>query len=518
MPWTKPSIGGGSGGGNVTDKLNGKKIGIFGSSTSDESYIGAGVYHRVIANRTGLITSSQAKSGTKLTPATADYTVDTSFNALKQIDALPTDLDFVVGMPGANDERSAVTLGTFGSTATWDFYSALHKMCQKMFDKWPDIPLGIMATQYIGSPAAGTAVTQQTSAYHNAIAEVCAYYGIPFVDLAKEGRTPYSYLPFKNAHTRSDGLHLNDSGNLVLSNRVETFYREVLSNSVTTPAPTTPDTTAPSNVTNLAVSNLAATSLTLSWTAATDNVGVTGYEVYKDAMLLTTTTGTSYSVGGLSASTAYTFIVKAKDAAGNLSSGASVSATTAVADTTPTSVSDTFTRAADNTSPGVSDSGHVWTALQGVWGIGTNALRMVTRTSVNTGSGTRDVVVIDSGMKDVTVSAKILTTGGPTNGIVFRATDALNFMLFTVYDAATYRLYRISGGAASTVLTPNGVAPAAGDIISATCVGDSITLKINGGTSFSATDAFNNTATKHGFCSRGYEAIDMFDDFTITSA
>lgn len=81
----------------------------------------------------------------------------------------------------------------------------------------------------------------------------------------------------------------------------------------------TADTTAPTAPTSLTASGTTQTSTNLSWTASTDNVAVTGYEVYQDGVLKTTVTTTSYAVTGLTAATAYTFSVKAKDAAGNLS-------------------------------------------------------------------------------------------------------------------------------------------------------------------------------------------------------
>ena len=81
----------------------------------------------------------------------------------------------------------------------------------------------------------------------------------------------------------------------------------------------TPDTTAPTTPTNLVASGTTASSTNLSWTASTDNVGVTGYDVYQGTTLKATVTTTSYTVTGLTAATAYTFSVKAKDAAGNIS-------------------------------------------------------------------------------------------------------------------------------------------------------------------------------------------------------
>lgn len=91
----------------------------------------------------------------------------------------------------------------------------------------------------------------------------------------------------------------------------------------------TPDTQAPTVPANLATTGITANSVGLSWSAASDNVGVTGYEVYQGSSLLATVNATTYTATGLTANTAYTFSVKAKDAAGNTSAASnSVSATT----------------------------------------------------------------------------------------------------------------------------------------------------------------------------------------------
>ncbi len=82
---------------------------------------------------------------------------------------------------------------------------------------------------------------------------------------------------------------------------------------------TTADTEAPSTPTNLSASGITDTTVDLSWTASTDNVAVTGYDVYQGATVLGTVTGTTAQVTGLTASTDYNFRVRAKDAAGNIS-------------------------------------------------------------------------------------------------------------------------------------------------------------------------------------------------------
>lgn len=89
------------------------------------------------------------------------------------------------------------------------------------------------------------------------------------------------------------------------------------------------DTQAPTAPTNLTASNTTQNSVDLNWSSSNDNVGVTGYDVYRGSTKITTVSSTSYTASGLSASTSYTFSVRAKDAAGNQSSASnSVSVTT----------------------------------------------------------------------------------------------------------------------------------------------------------------------------------------------
>lgn len=112
-----------------------------------------------------------------------------------------------------------------------------------------------------------------------------------------------------------------------------------------------PDTTAPSPPT-LTASGTTSTSTVLSWSGATDNIGVTGYNVYQGATQIgTTTTATTYTVTGLTPSTSYSFKVRAKDAANNLSSDSNiVTITTNAPDVTaPSAPVLTFTAKTANT-------------------------------------------------------------------------------------------------------------------------------------------------------------------------
>jgi len=82
---------------------------------------------------------------------------------------------------------------------------------------------------------------------------------------------------------------------------------------------TTPDTEAPTTPTNLAVTGSTSSTISLSWTASTDNIIVAAYDIYVDGTLKTSSATNSATVTGLNPSTTYTFFIKAKDAAGNTS-------------------------------------------------------------------------------------------------------------------------------------------------------------------------------------------------------
>jgi chitodextrinase len=95
-----------------------------------------------------------------------------------------------------------------------------------------------------------------------------------------------------------------------------------------TPATATtlaPDNIAPSIPTNLSATAVSTSQINLSWTASTDNVAVTGYQVFRGVgagpltPLITLGNVTSYQDTGLTPATSYTYTVRARDAAGNFS-------------------------------------------------------------------------------------------------------------------------------------------------------------------------------------------------------
>lgn len=96
------------------------------------------------------------------------------------------------------------------------------------------------------------------------------------------------------------------------------------------------DVTPPTAPANPRVTGTSATSISLAWDASTDNVGVVGYDVYRGTVKVGTPTATSYTDTGLTPSTAYQYTVRARDAAGHVSTASSaVTGTTQGGDVVP---------------------------------------------------------------------------------------------------------------------------------------------------------------------------------------
>jgi hypothetical protein len=89
----------------------------------------------------------------------------------------------------------------------------------------------------------------------------------------------------------------------------------------------TADTQPPSVPTNVTATAKSPTVIRVAWTASTDNVGVTGYRVYRNGSQVGTSTTSPYTDTALSTSTTYSYTVSAYDAAGNESAKSSPPAT-----------------------------------------------------------------------------------------------------------------------------------------------------------------------------------------------
>ncbi|WP_199185051.1 T9SS type A sorting domain-containing protein [Aquimarina sp. I32.4] len=98
--------------------------------------------------------------------------------------------------------------------------------------------------------------------------------------------------------------------------------------------PAVVDNDPPSTPANLVASGTTARETTLNWGASTDNIGVTGYDIYQDNVVVGNSSTASYTVMGLAPLTTYSFHVVAKDAAGNQSAPSNTVSVTTLESTT----------------------------------------------------------------------------------------------------------------------------------------------------------------------------------------
>ena len=132
--------------------------------------------------------------------------------------------------------------------------------------------------------------------------------GLSFVDAGRTPSTTYNYTV----------------------TAVDAAGNESATASAAATTPAAPDTTAPTVPGSFTATATSSTSISLSWTASTDNVAVTGYRVRRagNATVIASPTGTTFSDNGRTPSTTYNYTLTAVDAAGNESSPPATASTT----------------------------------------------------------------------------------------------------------------------------------------------------------------------------------------------
>jgi chitodextrinase len=192
------------------------------------------------------------------------------------------------------------------------------------------------------------------------------------------------------------------------------------------PATSTTDTQAPSSPGSLTFSGVTSSSVTVNWSAATDNVGVTGYRISRGSTVLSTVTGLSYTDAALSPSTSYTYSVVALDAAGN----ASVARTGAIATTASGGGTPSTSVRINAGGPSyTSGSGTVWSADTG-YNSGT-----IATTTTNTVTGTTDPTLFKTERYTTSTTAPLTYTVAVPNG---------NYVV-RLYFAETYTATQATG-------------------------------------------------------------------------
>ncbi len=210
-------------------ELKGKKINFLGDSitegvgTSDIKY----VFWNVVKEMTGAEVRNYGISGTRIA---RNLNEEPENEFCKRIGEMDKDADIIVIFGGTNDYgHGDAPLGCMSDRCDDTFYGALHLMCIKAIENYPEAQIVIMTPIHRldeNRVLNERGIRHQTSlkGYVDAEREVAEYYSIPVLDLyATAGIKPEIkaqldlYIP--------DGLHPSDAGNAKIAQKLISFLK-----------------------------------------------------------------------------------------------------------------------------------------------------------------------------------------------------------------------------------------------------------------------------------------------------
>ena len=216
-------------------ELQGKKISFlgdsitegFGTSCEEKNYVS------VFGRLSGAEVRNYGICGTRIARQTVpsnEAKVDNDF--VKRADEMDANADIIVVFGGTNDYgHGDAAFGTFDSHDVHTFYGALHTLCQKLINKYPDAEIVFMTplhrleeNKQINEFGIRNVAT--LSEYVDAIKEVTKYYAIPTLDLYSVSRLQPEVEVLKERYM-PDGLHPNDAGAEIVARRLLGFLKSL---------------------------------------------------------------------------------------------------------------------------------------------------------------------------------------------------------------------------------------------------------------------------------------------------
>lgn len=279
--------------------------------------------------------------------------------------------------------------------------------------------------------------------------------------LSTDNITVTGYTIYQNGNSIGTSTTTSFSVSSLNANTTYTYtvsaYDAALNNSATSNSLSvttllSTDSIAPTVPSQLVASAITQTSFTLFWLASTDATGVTGYKIFKNGELLTTTNTTNYNLTNLTANTAYSIKISAYDAAGNNSAlSSALSVTTLTVSITP-----------DTTAPSIPNE-----LLAS--SITTSSFTLSWKTST-------DAIGV-AGYK-IYLNDSLLTTTTKTNFAITDLNVAGNYIVsILAYDAAGNESAKSALLSVTTLMQADTTAPNAPTGLSAPVIsGNSVTL------------------------------------------
>lgn len=211
-------------------ELKGKKVLFLGDSITEG--VGASSYENsyvsVFEKMSGADVKNYGVSGTRIAKQSGKSEYDEwNYDFLMRADDMEEGADIVVVFGGTNDYgHGDASMGDFASTSEYTFYGALHSLCNRLINKYPDAVILFMTPLHREGEEAFVTVDGHEkpalSDYVSAVKKVAAFYGLPVLDLyAVSGMQPKvaivkeKYMP--------DGLHPSDAGAKRIAERLSGF-------------------------------------------------------------------------------------------------------------------------------------------------------------------------------------------------------------------------------------------------------------------------------------------------------
>ncbi len=218
----------------------------------------------------------------------------------------------------------------------------------------------------------------------------------------------------------------------------------------------TPDSTPPTAPTALTATGTTTNSVSLSWTASTDNIAVAAYDIYMNGTYHSTVTGTSANISGLTASTTYSFYVIAKDSSGNSSAASNTISVTTLAGTPGGSCGTEDFENIPTTNPG-SYSSRTWTN-NGITWTATDARtdETINNKAITIRNGSLTSSSLSGGISSITVTTQLKFSGSGGNlNVEINGTNVGTIPYSSTVTTSTLNNLNITGDVVIKVIQPN---------------------------------------------------------------
>ena len=213
--------------------LKGKKVFFLGDSITQG--LGASTYDKSFVPMFAELSDAEVKNygvcGTRIARQRIKFGCDQwNRDFLERADEMEPDADIVIVFGGTNDfGHGDAKIGDFNSRSEYTFYGAMHCLCEKLLNKYPDAEIVFITPLHrLGEETPlkenGIANEVSLSGYVSIIKEVAGYYGLPVLDLFSISGIQPSVEIIKKEYM-PDGLHPSDKGARRIAERLYDFLR-----------------------------------------------------------------------------------------------------------------------------------------------------------------------------------------------------------------------------------------------------------------------------------------------------